>query len=524
MRDNVEIVMSGILNSLAIPHSRKQLNNRILSHPHYPSLAAITDVLDDYKVNNVAFHANFDRLKEEVELPVVVYLKERNGIFGLLHKITDKHAYLTTETSTHKEYPIDTFKELWTGIILLAEKDKDSGEQFNAEQLKSIRMRKIRMAIPIVGFTIAIAACLTTSFSWPLALLFATKLAGLFFVSLLVAHELGEESALSDKLCTLTKSTGCNEVLKSKASSIMGIVKLSDIGFAYFTSTLLALLIGIAAGTANSAIGLIAWLPLLAIPYVVFSVTYQLLVVKKWCPFCMGVIGLLVAEAVAAVAYGLVALELPTIGSILLYGIALLIIITVWIVVKPMLKRLKEASRFEHLYTRLKRKPEVIKGILAESDYTEIPTVEGELILGNPNATFTITEVVNPYCSPCAKSFDKLNELLKEAGNNFKVQFRFLVKSNREDKSTKVAAHILALTEKLSPEELRNALDIWFKERDYEKWKKEYPAKVDEHIYQRLEAQQEWANGLGINATPTIYVNGYRWKLDMDLYDLKYSL
>ncbi len=181
-------------------------------------------------------------------------------------------------------------------------------------------------------------------------------------------------------------------------------------------------------------------------------------------------------------------------------------------------------ERFEFLYTRLKRKPEVIKGILAESDHPEIPMMEGELILGNPYAPFIITEVVNPYCGPCAKSFDTLNELLKEAGNSIKVQFRFLAKRNREDKSTKVAAHMLALASKLSPEELRCALEAWFKEHNYENWIKEYPSNVDEHIYQRLEAQQEWAKGLGINATPTIYVNGYRWKLDMDLYDLKYSL
>jgi len=373
MRDNVEIVLSGILNNLGIHHSRKQLANQVLSHPHYPSLAAITDVLDDYRVNNVAFRATLDMLKNEVEFPVVVHLKERNGIFGLLHEITDEHAYLTTETSTRKKYPTDTFKELWTGVILLAEKDKDSGEPFNAELRKSIRMRKVKMVIPIVGFSIAIVACLAMSFSWSLAGLFATKLAGLFFVALLVAHEFGEESALSDKLCTLTKSTGCNEVLRSKASSIMGVVKLSDIGFAYFTSTLLALLFGVASGTTNTIVGLIAWLPLLAIPYVVFSATYQLLVIKKWCPFCMGVIGLLVAEALVVTSYGLVAFEFPSIAPMLLYGIVLLVTITAWMVVKPLLKRIKEASRFEHLYTRLKRKPEVIKGILSESGYTEIP-------------------------------------------------------------------------------------------------------------------------------------------------------
>ncbi len=514
--------MAKLLQTLSVPHTTKNLRRQLLTHPDYPSLQGITGVLDEYRISNVAFRATIEQLRQ-VEYPVLLYMKERNGTFGLLHDIDQQQAILSTETYERKSYPLHQFQEIWSGIAVLAEPNEQSGEP-TASEKSSTSINRIAYWAVAAGLLLLLAAAGWQSQSIPFASLLVVKLIGISLVALLAAHELGIDSSLTDKLCTLTKSTGCNEVLTSKASALFGVLKLADIGIVYFFSTTIALVLSAIVGMFADMLLLLAWLSVLTLPFILFSVTYQLAVVKKWCPFCMGVAATLTVETVLAAATGSIRFSIPTLPSVGLAAFGVLSVSLLWIAIKPVLKEKMRLERFEFLYTRLKRKPEVIKGILAESDYTEIPTLEGEIVLGNPNAPFTITEVVAPYCSPCARSFDKLNELLKEAGNSVKVQFRFLVKSNREDKSTKVAAHMFALADKLSPEELRCAFEAWFKERDYEKWIKAYAANVDEHIYLRLETQQEWAKGLGINATPTIYVNGYSWKLDMDLYDLKYSL
>lgn len=363
MKSNITTVLALLLKELKIQHATENLKRSILSHPDYPSLQGITGVLDEYKVNNVAFRATIDQLKE-VECPTLLYLKERNGTFGLLHSINSQEAVLTTEISKKKSYPIHLFEELWSGIAVLAEPNEQSGEPLTSNEAKS--------SIPKIAYG-AIVACLVlllgltgyqNSSIFFIALLMA-KLIGIGFVALLASHELGIETGLTDKLCTLTKSTGCNEVLKSKASSIFGIVKLADVGLVYFTSTTLALIVSGIRGMAADMEQVLSWLSIYTLPFILFSVTYQLAVVKKWCPFCMGVAATLTAEAVLAFAIGNLQVAFPSHTSITLTVFCALITSSIWMVLKPVLKEKKRLERFEFLYTRLKRKPEVIKGLLS---------------------------------------------------------------------------------------------------------------------------------------------------------------
>ncbi len=522
MKDNVETVLAKLLQALNVQHTTKDLRRHLLSHPDYPSLQGITGVLDEYRINNVAFRATIDQL-QEVEYPVLLYLTERNGTFGLLHGITSEEAILTTDTNEKKNYPIPLFEELWSGIAVLTETNEQSGEPASSIKPKS-RLSKMAQWATAAGLLLLLVGASWQTQSIALASLLAIKLIAIGFVTLLASHELGIDTALSDKLCTLSKSTGCNEVLKSKASSLFGVVKLADVGLVYFASTTIALAISAATGMATNMQHLLAWISVLSLPFIAFSITYQLAVVKKWCPFCMGIAGMLATEAVLALTTGSILFESPTLPCAMLVTFCGLLVSLLWMVLKPVLQEKIRLERFEFLYTRLKRKPEVIKGILAESDQVAITPFHNEVVLGNPNASFTITEVVNPYCRPCSSSFEKLKALVDECGDRVRVQLRFLVPNDPKNQGYQVAAHLIALSTKLTTKELLEAASSWFSTTDYAKWVAQYPVDITEKIHKELALQNSWAGSVGVNATPTIYVNGYSWKLDMDLYDLKYSL
>lgn len=522
MKDNITYCLSGLLTSLGVKHTPKKLNRSILTHPFCYSLEGITNTLDEYRVQNVAFRATTPQL-QQMNYPVIVHINESNGIFALLHAMDDGKVTISTERGKTKSYPLEDFAKLWSGITVMAEATEQSGEPTSlSNPTNSIPPQAFwGMAVALL-LLIMIAGW--QAHSLLLITMLTIKLAGLGVVTLLATHELGVENSLTDKLCTLTKSTGCNEVLKSKASSLFGVVKLADVGLAYFTSTTTALVIAAIAGFATNMLQLLGWLSVLSLPFIAFSVTYQLMVVKKWCPFCMGVAATLATEAAITLTTGSISFSMPAMPCIALVVFCLLAASLAWIAVKPLLKETNRLENFEFFYTRLKRNPNVIKGILADGDFTEIPALEDELVLGNPNAPFTITEVVNPYCKPCARSFEKLKSLLDERSDSVRVQLRFLVTDSKENQPYLVAAHLLALSQKLSAKELLDATANWFSTTDYERWTAQYPVAVTDKELNGVELQNNWAKGLGINATPTIYVNGYKWTLDMDLYDLKYSL
>lgn len=522
MKDNIETVLTKLFQALKVQYTTKNLRRNLLSHPDYPSLQGITGVLDEYKVSNLAFRTTTEQL-QQMECPVLLYLTEHNGSFGLLHGITKEEVILTTDTNEKNIYPIPLFEKIWSGIAILAETSEQSGEPAISLKPKSCLAKTVQWLM-FVGLLLLLVGASWQTQSITLASLFVVKIIAIGFVTLLASHELGLDTTLSDKLCTLRKSTGCNEVLKSKASSLFGIVKLADIGLVYFASTTTALAISSVTGVVVSMQQLLAWLSVLSLPFIAFSVIYQLVVVKKWCPFCMGIAGMLATEATLALTTGSVLIETPTLPSAILVAFCTLIVSLLWMVLKPLLQEKIRLERFEFLYTRLKRKPEVIKGILAESDVVCITPFHNEVVLGNPNASFIITEVVNPYCRPCATSFEKLKSLIDECGDKVRVQLRFLVPNNLNNQGYQVSAHMIALSSKLTPEEMLESVANWFSTTDYAKWIAQYPVELTDKIHNELAMQNYWADSVGVNATPTIYVNGYNWKLDMDLYDLKYSL
>lgn len=520
MKSKITDIISDLFHALNVKHNKSALEKRIQTHPDYPSLQGITGILNEYKVENIAFRATLEQLNQ-VQLPILLFMQEQNGTFALLHSITDTEAVVSTEMHSKKKYSIEQFTQHWSGIAVLAEASENSKEP---ELITEAPNTSYAPQVAIAIFALILLTMPALSSSPLFLLLLAIKTAGLAMVSLLAAHELGVDTALTNKLCSLTKSTGCNEVLKSKAASLFGKIKLADIGLIYFTSTLLTLAAAAIFGHAANVLPLLSWLAVLSLPFVLFSVIYQLTVIKKWCPFCMGVATMLVLEAISALLLNGVQLAIPAPNAISAALLFTILTSIAWMLIKPLLNDNIRLENFENLYIRLKRKPEVLKGLLSENAPISIAPFEAEVILGNPNAKLVITEVVNPFCRPCANSFSKLHSLLNESNSQVRVNLRFLVANNREHKAFKVAAHLISLAKTLPETTLREAVLSWFTHTDYDKWIAQYPAAITEEDYKAVELQNHWAESLGINATPTIYVNGHRWKLDMDLYDLKYSV
>ena len=235
--DNTTTVTYNLLSALKVSTTKTSLAKELRSHPYYPSLAAVSDILNIYKVENSAMRMGTDELNT-IQTPFIAHLRSHQGIFTLVEKIMEDEIHVVLEEKTKKVYSKANFIKIWDNIILTAKADEKSIEPDFKQNRKDELLPAIKLLFLLVAIALLFIATLVVNQSVAHYLpLFLTKVTGLFFIWLLIKHELGEQSDLTDKLCTMTKSVGCNEVLNSKASSLFGFVKLSDIGLVWFVSS-----------------------------------------------------------------------------------------------------------------------------------------------------------------------------------------------------------------------------------------------------------------------------------------------
>ena len=127
-------------------------------------------------------------------------------------------------------------------------------------------------------------------------LLFLLNIVGIYIGHLLAKKQLNFNSRYADKLCSLFSKSDCNNVLDSKAARLWGLISWSEIGLGYFISNMLILLF------IPQYVVYVALLNLCTIPYVFWSIWFQKVKVKQWCPLCLLVqalfIGMLIVDVV----------------------------------------------------------------------------------------------------------------------------------------------------------------------------------------------------------------------------------
>jgi len=173
----LENLITRWLRSMKVPVSKAFLKRQLLSHPDYPSLASITDMLDELNIENWAFVIEKEKLRE-IPVPFLAHTKKRGGEFEL---ITDIEKYL-------KDNP--GFEKQWDGIAVLAEKPEHFKNSEN-EQLLQQEKRNSRMLWFFILFISGLSLfSVWNNFSWLYSVLLIATITGLSVAILIAKHEL----------------------------------------------------------------------------------------------------------------------------------------------------------------------------------------------------------------------------------------------------------------------------------------------------------------------------------------------
>lgn len=322
------------LDALGVDHTKEYSTGRFETMP-FKSLFGFTRLLKEYGVESEGYEIA-DR-KEMALLPVPWLADTAKG-FVIVRNFTPEKVVYESEGEILTTTP-DNFLSASTGFVMLAMKGADAKEpdyaaHHRAELIAKGKRVVLTAAVLLVALWLFVSNGLGNHLSTVLITL--VDLLGLALTYMLVQKSMGIHSKAAGKVCGVLDKEGCDTVLSTKASSFLGIVNWSEVGFAYFGVSLLCLLIF------PGAIHLLAVCNLCCLPFTVWSIWYQKFRIKTWCTLCVSVQATLWLLFFCYWGGGWLFPIWPVSASIILLGAAYLIVLLTLNALIPNLKYKKK--------------------------------------------------------------------------------------------------------------------------------------------------------------------------------------
>ncbi len=505
MKDSVVYILYKLLREHKIIIDEQEIKFQLLSHPTYPSLHAVTGVLDHFNIKNLAVQApNNKETLDQLDTQFLTQVKDDTGEHFALFKKNDNKIHLIFSRDESKTLSEEEFLSIWTGIILAIEPDEN--------EIKT-GSRDIKKRIIGAVFTVLLFVSLFFFFrpSLPKLLHFALSCIGISFSVLIILKELGLPSSALNRFCSPGQSkVSCDAVLNSKGASILGNIKLSDIGIVYFSglvfSSFLLLLNG-------SSFDFIYILGLLAIPFTVYSVFYQFLIVKNWCTLCLAVVVTLWLQIIPIYLSGFSIQQLSfETSSILLLLFSFSIITVLWSYLLPLLKKQIELQSLKIEYHKFKRNYSIFDTLLSKSETLPVGLInKHEIVLGNKteNPKLSITIITNPSCGHCKEVHTLIEQLLQQNSEQIQIIIRFnVLSSNLESDAAKITARITELYHQQGEKTSLEAMHDAYIELNSQQWLSKWGACNNKDFFNVLQNQNEWCINHNKNFTPEIIIQG----------------
>ncbi len=521
MESNLFFILKNFLKKEDFKVNLKELKFQLLSHPSYPSLHSLTGVLSHLGIENLA-----------LEVPINVYTLQqtpnnfisltKDGQFMMVNRVGSNFELLLENKEKKTKDAIDFLKD-WSGIVVAAEID-DEKSQLTDKALGNTFSYAIYTftGLILIGFFIAFAP------EWWQLLHFGLAIVGLLISVLIVNNELGFKSKAVDSFCSGGESTSCHDVLNSIGASFFNFLKLSDLSIIYFVGLVISWLLVFSLGKTDS---MIALLSLLAMPITLYSIYYQYIVVKKWCPLCLGIITVLWFQFGSLLMSGINFKDISlSFGNTAVALFSFLLAASIWIFIRPLLNGEQALQKLKIEHYKFKRSFDLFLSVLNKGVHLEphLPTFAAkEIVLGNAYANVNILLVTSPQCFYCKAAHEDLEKVLNKSSDelNLTIRFNVNVKDN-EGIGNLVCSRLLELNATEPAETLLKALrDAYTKDSDLKKWLQEWGVPVNHKTYSSiLIAQQEWCVENEVHFTPAVFINGKEFPKEYQRTDLIYFI
>jgi len=518
-KENAVAVLSALIKKLNVHVSTGTIKTALYNHPDYPSLLALSDCLTEWKIPNSAYQINTnDYNSTDLSFPLIAHLNKGRQ-FILVNAINNGDVTYADERNTNATMSEQEFLSQWRGVVLFAEPTLESGEEdYKVQRFKGLLNRLRIPALVIAVFLGLLNAFFLSEMTWAFTALSVFNLAGLTASILLLAYSVNASNPFVQNLCSLGKKNDCNAILKSKEAKVTDWLSWSEVGFFYFSGSLLSLLF------VKNAIPFLAILNLCCLPYTMWSVWYQYKA-KNWCVLCCTVQAILWFQFIVfatGIGYAVSTFDVTIIIALL---ISFSIPIVMWAFIKPFMLKAEQLAPLKQQLKKFKYNSDLFSQILTNQPRFAVPNDIMPIVLGNVEAETIITIVSNPFCGPCATAHKTLDNWLNTR-NDIQVKIVFTTANHDDDPKTKISRHFSALSLLEDKGKVEEALNNWYNsaKKDYDSWAESYPLQVSRDMELVTQKQKEWCELAEVTFTPTILVNGYKLPDPYRLDDIKYLL
>ena len=415
-------IFDTFLDLLEVKHTESFSNRYFNEHPHKFNLFGLSKMLSDYGIENGA--SEITDKESNITNISTPFIAQFGGGFVTVYKVDSAQVSFIWEGVNHV-LPVDKFIESWTGVVLLAETSEKSGEPDYKEHRKTETLNLLKKAVLIsaLGLTVILTYIYNSYYiNLGISLLLSVNIVGIYICWLLLLKQLRIQSRYADKICSLFKQKDCNNVLESKAAKLLGIISMSEIGLGYFSANVLLLLFS------PASLSAIALLNILTLPFTIWSVWYQGVKAKQWCSLCIIVLALLWAVFLINLLFGYI--PSPVIAGdeviyfqLIIAGSTYIILVLGLNILAPKLNAAKTTQSLRQSINSLKVDEDVFSALLKKQPYYETDDCDSIIRFGNPDSKLRLTVFSNPYCNPCAKMHQRIEELLKKTSNGIFVRY-----------------------------------------------------------------------------------------------------
>ncbi len=494
-----------------------------LSHPTYPSLHALTGVLDHFSVENLAIElpTSKEALNELPDRFLAHFETGREPGIYLTEKLTS-NKYAISGPETNDQISAAELLEQWSGVTLIAE--NSASNQLSEGQKTDAAFTRNSVILSAITFMF-LSFLLTGSIL--LILFFALSITGVGLSYLVLSHENGNANKFFDKICSSSSNpkSNCGEILNTKAATIYSDLKLGDLSFMYFTGLSLFSMFLFLAGLAPSIIPVIS---LCTIPVIIYSLYQQLIVIKKICRVCMFIVEVLILQACFGI-YMFVQNPIVFHHPFVTMAIAItgfLSAILVWKLLKTTLINNKNHRKLTIDNLKFKRDTTVLFSLIDASEYRKEISINREITLGcKDDPVVELVIVTNPFCTFCKEVHDIVDKIHARSIEGLKITIRFNVSpEHAADDSYKISHRLLEIYHTQPESVFLKAMNEVYNTEDPSAWLKVNGLGAVGAYDQVLADYYNWCINNNANFTPIILINGKEFPKQYERKDLDFLI
>lgn len=138
--DNGVAVVRNLLDQLGVRVTHTTMEECLYANPHYPSLAALEDVLKQWGFETLAAKVPCGRLAQ-VATPAIAFLDDSSEFILIMTCDDEKVTYIHPRVGWCSE-DTESFLKKWHGVVLMADPGKASKEEDYDAKLKAEQIKK----------------------------------------------------------------------------------------------------------------------------------------------------------------------------------------------------------------------------------------------------------------------------------------------------------------------------------------------------------------------------------------------